>query len=107
MSHTNVDSKTYHVVNSTITYIDDKEQKIEAPVGGINIKGKDVKSNSIEIALNTEYRLKSDDGKTVLYKGTSLEEVKAKEAELQQRDSKSSGKKNATKVSARDEYVTK
>ena len=107
MSHTNVDSKNYHVVNSTITYIDDKEQKIENPVGGINIKGKDVKSNFIEIALNTEYRLKSDDGKTVLYKGTTLEEVKAKEAELQQENSKSSGKKNATKVSVRDEDVTK
>ena len=90
MSHTNVDSKkAYHVTNSTIAYVDDKEQKIEDPVGGININGKDVKEANIAIPLNREYRLISDDGKKLVFKAVSKEEVEAKKRELEQKQAKS------------------
>ena len=83
LTQKSVDNPVLVPTPKKVTY----EENILSITNSVNIKGKDVKSNSIEIALNTEYRLKSDDGKTVLYKGTSLEEVKAKEAELQQKDS--------------------
>ena len=102
MSHTNVDSKrVYHIANSTITYIDEKEKKIEDPAGGINQKGRNVETDYIEISLNPEYRLKDDEGR-VIYSSDSLENLKLKEKELKEK-----GTKNASTRSSRNEDVTK
>ena len=83
MSHTNVDSnKTYHIVNYTTPEIDLKERTVKTPLGGADMKGKNVKSDFIEVALTEATRLIDDDGKTVLAEGT-LQEVKSAEAEIE------------------------
>lgn len=93
MSHTNVDSaKTYHIDNSTIIYMNEKEQKIEDPVGGINLRGKNVKVECLEIPFVPEYRLM--EGKTVLFRGNSLQEVKAKQEKLQVKNSRKLNKES-------------
>ena len=84
MSHTNVDSKQKNYrTNATMAYVDSKENKIEDPVGGINIDNKDIRENCVEIPLNDVFRLIDDDGKTVLAEGT-LQEVKVAEARIRE-----------------------
>ena len=82
MSHTNVDSnKTYHIVNYTTPEFDLKERTVKTPLGGVDMKGKDAKSNFIEVSFTEVSRLIDDDGKTVLAEGT-LQEVKSAEEEI-------------------------
>ena len=83
MSRTNVDSsKTYHIVNSTIVFEDEREKGFESPAGGINTRGASSKEDYIAIPLNNVARLMNDDGKTVLAEGT-MQEVTAKKAEME------------------------
>ena len=83
MSRTNVDSNTtYHIVNSTIVYEDERENGFESPAGGINTRGIVSKEEAIVIPLNDVARLIDDDGKTVLLEGT-MQEVTAKKAEME------------------------
>ena len=83
MSRTNVDSsKTYHIVNSTIVFEDEREKSFESPAGGINTRGIVSKEESIAITLNDVAILIDDDGKTVLAEGT-MQEVTAKKAEME------------------------
>lgn len=91
MSHTNVDSKkTYHIVNSTMMQMDLKEKRIETPEGGIDKKGKNVKSDFIEINVHDAI-LRDDNGK-ILFQG-SLEEVEAKKAQIEaERNNKEMGR---------------
>ena len=91
MSRTNVDSsKTYHIVNSTIVFEDEREKGFESPAGGINTRGIVSKEESIAIPLNDVAILIDDDGKTVLAEG-SMQEVTAKKAEMEAK------RKNANK----------
>ena len=83
MSRTSVDSKkTYHIVNSTIVFEDEKEKSFESPAGGINTKGINSKEDYIAIPLNEVARLIGDDGRTILLEG-SLQEVNAKKKEME------------------------
>ena len=82
MSRTNVDSnKTFHAINSTIIFEDKEQNKFESPVGGINTRSKNTKADNIEIPLQNVAKLKDDNG-NIIFEG-SLEEVKAKAAELE------------------------
>ena len=83
MSHTSGDSQKSYLTNSTITYVDNKEKKIENPVGGINNRGKDIRSNCMEIPLIPEYRL--IDNNKVVYKSGNLKDVQEKQNMLQTR----------------------
>ena len=82
MSRTNVDSsKTFHTINSTIIFEDKEQNKFESPVGGINTRGKNTMADNIEIPLQDVAKLRDDNG-NIIFEG-SLEEVKAKAAELE------------------------
>ncbi len=91
MSRTNVDSsKTFHTINSTIIFEDKEQNKFESPVGGINTRGKNTMADNIEIPLQDVAKLKDDNG-NIIFEGT-LEEVKAKKAEMEAKNKKTARK---------------
>ena len=83
MSRTNVDSgdKKGIVVNFAGAYIDDEKRQIKTPVGGRDIKSKDMGKDPVEIPVQDGAMLKDDSGKPVAI--GSRADIRAKQKQME------------------------